>query len=172
MKVATEPRNDPWPRLRESQRRLARELPFSCSAVTIDIGEGNDIHPLDKRTVGRRLARWAFAAVYGLIGLRDGPGIAFAESAGNGEVKLTFTQVGQGLHAMGDPTLGGFAIAGADGIFFAAAASIEGNDHVLVKSAEVLQPVHVRYAWQNNPVDANMVNKERLPASPFEIRLD
>lgn len=162
------PSNDPWPILRESQRRLARDLPNIGLAVTIDLGEGNDIHPRDKVTVGRRLARWALADVYGILEVRGGPEIFRAERDGP-SIILTFTQTGGGLHAFDRNELGGFTVAGPDGQFIPAQATILNRDQVRVQSQSLDNPVTVRYAWQNNPVDANLYSVERLPASPFEI---
>ncbi|MEX2380822.1 MAG: sialate O-acetylesterase [Opitutales bacterium] len=166
-----EPSDDNWPKLRESQRRLVRSLPNSGLVVTIDLGEMNDIHPLNKQDVGRRLARWALTDVYHKLELRGGPEVRSADFKGQ-EVWITFDQAGSGLHIMDAYALGGFTLAGADGVFYPAEARIEDPDQVIVHSTPVSKPVHVRYGWQNNPVDASLTNKERLPASPFEIRKD
>ncbi|WFB37841.1 sialate O-acetylesterase [Kiritimatiellota bacterium B12222] len=157
-----------WARLRESQRQLVRELPHSGLAVTIDIGEADDIHPLNKQEVARRLARWALTDVYGRLLLRGGPeaeSVQFAE----GKALIRFSQIGTGLRALNGPALHGFTVAGGDGVFVPAQASIEGKDAVRVFSDAVPEPVHVRYAWQMNPVQANLSNRERLPAGPFEL---
>jgi sialate O-acetylesterase len=84
-------------------------------------------------------------------------------------VKLTFSQSGSGLRAFNGPPLLGFTLAGADGVFHSANARITGKDSLVVRSKAVPEPVSVRYAWQNNPATANLINVERLPASPFEI---
>jgi sialate O-acetylesterase len=168
MPVKSEPSDDPWPHLRESQRRFVRKDPHAGLAVAIDIGETDDIHPTDKTTVGRRLARWALADVYGKLTLRGGPELDAADFT-DGGVKLTFSQTGSGLRAFNGPPLLGFTLAGADGVFHPANAKITGKDSLVVRSKAVPDPVHVRYAWQNNPASANLRNQERLPASPFEI---
>ena len=59
-----------------------------------------------------------------------------------------------------------FAIAGADKKFVWAKAKIEG-DKVIVWNDDVANPMYVRYAWADNPVNPNLYNKEGLPASPF-----
>jgi sialate O-acetylesterase len=64
-----------------------------------------------------------------------------------------------------DGELKGFTIAGADGTFAAAKATIEG-DKVVLSSPSVAAPVAVRYGWANTP-DVNLFNKEGLPATPF-----
>lgn len=169
MRPKVGPSDDNWPKLRESQRRLVQSLPHSGLVVTIDLGEMNDIHPLNKQGVGRRLARWALTDVYGKLQLRGGPEVREADFSGR-EVRITFDQVGSGLHIMDAYALGGFTVAGADGIFYPAEAEINESNQVIVQSTTVPRPIHVRYGWQNNPVEASLTNKERLPASPFEIR--
>ena len=77
----------------------------------------------------------------------------------------TFEKTGSGLKSKDGP-LKHFAIAGADRHFVWAEAVIRGNK-VVVSSPEVPQPVAVRYAWSNNPEDANLCNKKGLLASPF-----
>ena len=165
-----EPSNDGWANLREAQRDLANTLPHTGLAVTIDIGESDDIHPANKREVGRRLARWALTDIYEKISLRGGPEFESADVK-EGEVTLNFTQVGAGLRAINGPSLGGFTLAGADEVFHNADASVKGSNQVVVESVAVPEPKYVRYAWQENPVDANLGNQERLPASPFEEKL-
>jgi len=87
------------------------------------------------------------------------------------EVALSFSQTGSGLRIIDGSTLGGFTLAGADGLFYPAEATIRNENSVVVQSAQVPAPSHLRYGWQNNPIDANLGNQERLPASPFEVRL-
>lgn len=171
MDERSEPSNDPWPQLREAQRNLANSMEHLGLAVTIDIGEANDIHPRNKQEVGRRLARWALADVYEQIELRGGPELATARVDGK-QARLSFTQVGSGLHHFDAHKLGGFTLAGSDGVFYPATARIDGKNTIVVSSAEVFEPLRVRYAWQNNPKDANLTNAERLPASPFEAWLE
>jgi sialate O-acetylesterase len=75
--------------------------------------------------------------------------------------------VGSGLKARDKyGYLRGFAIAGSDKKFVWAKAYIEG-DHIVVYSDELKSPIAVRYAWGDNPDDANLYNHENLPASPF-----
>jgi sialate O-acetylesterase len=169
MRTKDAPADDPWPHLRESQRRAARDIPHCGLAVTIDIGEANDIHPQNKQTVGRRLARWALTDVYNRLSLRGGPELETA-AFNDATVQLTFQQTGSGLHIIDGHELGGFTLAGEDGVFHAAQARIENPSTIIVSSELVTQPVHLRYAWQNNPTDANLGNKQRLPASPFEVQ--
>jgi sialate O-acetylesterase len=156
-----------WSRLRESQRRFVHNDPQAGLAVAIDIGEANDIHPLDKETVGERLARWALTDIYKKISLRGGP--EPVEATFDGIVKIRFESVGGGLWAFNGGDLQGFTLAGADGVFHAAKAEIKGNDTVEVSSPAVPAPQAVRYAWASNPRGANLSNKQRHPAGPFEM---
>ncbi|MDF3129139.1 sialate O-acetylesterase [Kiritimatiellaeota bacterium B1221] len=166
----SEPSDDNWPKLRESQRTLVRDMPHSGLVVTIDLGEENDIHPRNKQDVGRRLARRVLTDVYKVLELGGGPvltRVKFLED----RIVLQYDQVGQGLHKINAKELGGFTVAGEDGIFVNARARIEGADKVIVTTDEALNMVQIRYAWQNNPRDANLGNKERLPAGPFHVEI-
>jgi sialate O-acetylesterase len=157
-----EPDESAWAELREAQS-LTLSLPNTGQAVTIDIGEADDIHPRNKQDVGRRLARWALAKDYGKDIVYSGPAYRSMKRVGN-KIVLQFDHVGGGLIAKGD-TLEGFAIAGEDRQFVWADATIEG-DTVVVSSPSVEEPVAVRYGWADNPA-ANLYNQAGLPASPF-----
>ena len=152
-----------WALLRESQS-AALELPNVGQAVTIDIGEADDIHPRNKQDVGRRLALAARHLAYGETLTYSGPTYAGHTIEGS-EVRITFNHTGSGLVAKGEK-LGGFAIAGADGQFVWANARIL-EDYVVVSSPQVPAPVAVRYAWADNPDRANLFNTDDLPAAPF-----
>lgn len=160
----TEPGESNQARVRDAQRRLLA-LPRTGMAVITDVGEWNDIHPLDKQTVGHRLALAAEKVVYGDTKVvASGPLYQSLKVAGN-KATVSFASVGGGLVAKGGP-LGGFTVAGADGRFVAAQARIEG-DKVVVWNDAVPAPTTVRYAWADNPENANLYNKEGLPASTF-----
>ena len=161
------PSDDPWAKLRESQRQFVLNDPHAGLAVAIDVGEGNDIHPFDKQTVGQRLARWALADVYQKISLRGGPEPVAATF--DGVVRIRFDSVGGGLWVFNGGELQGFTLAGADGVFHAAKAEIKGKDSIEVSSPAVPAPKSVRYAWAINPRGANLRNKQRLPAGTFEM---
>ena len=132
----------------------------------IDIGEWNDIHPLDKKTVGLRLALAARALAYGETELvASGPMFGSLMRRGK-QLIVEFTNTGGGLEARGE-RVEGFAIAGEDGEYRWAEARIHG-DSVVLQSDAVEVPVRVRYAWADNPERANLYNAEDLPASPFQ----
>lgn len=164
-----EPKNQPgesnWALLREAQLKTL-SLPNTGMAVIIDIGEWNDIHPLDKKDVGKRLALAAQRVAYkNEEVVYSGPSYQSMKIEGN-KVILNFTNAGSGLIAKGRGELKYFAISGADKQFFWAKAKILG-DEVIVWNDTVFNPVAVRYAWADNPQGANLYNKEGLPASPF-----
>ena len=157
-----------WAHIRWAQTVSHRAVPGTGLAVITDIGDADDIHPRNKQDVGRRLARWAFADVYGRDDVvKSGP--LFREARIEGKTAtVTFDVFGSKLAIRsGDRTLGGFALAGADGQFHAADAMITSRDTVRVTSTKVPQPRHVRYAWASNPIRAGLVNTEGLPASLF-----
>jgi len=164
MQTSTQPSESNWAELRDVQRRTL-SVPGTGMAVAIDAGEWNDVHPLDKQTVGQRLALAAQPVAYGAKkGTFAGP-LYQSMSVSDNKATLTFGNVGKGLEAKGGE-LKYFAIAGADKKFVWAQARIEG-DKVVVWSEQVPQPAIVRYAWAHNPEGANLYNRNGLPASPF-----
>lgn len=154
-----------WAELREEQR-LALDVPNTAMAVTIDVGEYNDLHPQDKKTVGERLALCARKRAYGEEIVYSGPLFAGIKKEGDA-IRLHFDHVGSGLVAWGDGVLRGFELRGEEGDYMPARAVIDGKT-VLVTNEHIPNPCQVRYAWANNPADANLYNREGLPASPFE----
>ena len=157
------PEPSAWAELREAQAATLA-LPNTGMAVTIDVGEANDIHPRNKQDVGRRLALAALATVYGLKGLVYSGPLYKAMSREKGRIRLRFDHVGGGLVARGGG-LSGFSVAGTDRKFVWADAVIDG-DTVVVSSPSVPKPVAVRYAWADNPA-CTLYNTSELPASPF-----
>lgn len=152
-----------WMQVREGMLKTLR-LPKTGMAITIDIGDPKDIHPQNKQDVGRRLALWALGDVYGKqVAATSGPLPAGHEARGD-EIVVSFSHAEGGLQAK-DGELKGFVIAGEDRQWKPAKARIEGKQ-VIVSSPEVKDPRAVRYAWAANP-DANLVNAQGLPASPF-----
>ena len=151
-----------WPEVRDAQRRTL-SLANTGMAVTIDIGEATNIHPLDKQDVGLRLALAGEAISYGEKIEYSGPLFRQATVEGNA-MRVWFDHTTGGLKAKGGAVLG-FEVAGKDGKFAAAEARIEGAT-VVVSAPSVGEPRQVRYAWKDVP-ECNLFNGENLPASPF-----
>lgn len=148
--------------VRDCQLRASRELPGVGLAVTVDIGNPDDVHYRNKLDAGRRVAAWALHDVYGKAEVvPSGPVFTAMKPDGAG-LRLSFDHA-TGLTAKGE--LKGFAIAAADGPWVAAEARIDGET-VVVSSAQVARPAKVRYAWANSP-DCPLYNGAGLPASPF-----
>lgn len=162
------PSESNWAVLREAQRK-ALSVDNTAMVVAIDLGEWNDIHPDNKKTVGDRLAIAAFNKAYGETVVYSGPMAEGLTIEGN-KLIIRFTATGSGLITNDGETPAEFAIAGADKKFVWAKARIEGNQ-VIVWSDQITDPVYVRYAWADNPVNPNLYNKEGLPASPFQLSL-
>lgn len=162
MDVAEEPGESTWAELREAQT-LALNYPNVGQAVTIDIGEADNIHPRNKQDVGKRLSLAARKIAYGEEIVCSGP-MYKSMQIKDGKVILDFDHVGCGLVARGDK-LTGFAIAGPDSNFVWANAHIQG-EQIVVSHPDISDPIAVRYAWADNPV-CNLYNEEGLPASPF-----
>lgn len=158
--------SETWPTVREAQRKTLR-LRSTGMAVTIDIGNPDDVHPLNKQDVAKRLALWARAKTYGESIEYSGP--LFRQLTREGSaLRVIFDHAGSGL-LVKDQSLLGFEIAGNDGKYHSASAKIERNT-IVIDSKEVSQPVSVRYGWANAP-QCNLFNKEGLPASPFQASI-
>jgi sialate O-acetylesterase len=151
-----------WAVVREAQRR-SLAVANTAMAVTVDIGDPDNVHPADKQTVGARLALAARALAYGENVEYSGP--LFRQAAPDGgSMRVWFDHGANGLVAKGGG-LQGFEVAGDDGRFVAVAARIDGQT-VVAGDARVAEPKYVRYGWANAPV-VNLFNSEGLPASPF-----
>lgn len=153
------------PQLWEAQVRNLK-IPKTGMAVTTDLVAAiSDIHPVNKIDVGERLALWALAKDYQKKIVYSGPLYQSMKVEGD-KIRLSFAHVGGGLVSSDDKPLIEFEVAGADGKFVPAEASIDGET-VVVQAMEVASPVQVRFGWSNEAFP-NLVNKEGLPASPFQ----
>lgn len=157
-----EPAASDWAELREAQALAARQANIGV-VTAIDLGDAQDIHPTNKREVGRRLALWARAKVYGERLPWSGPQFT-AMFVQAGDIRLQFDHA-DGLTTSNGKAPTGFAIAGIDRRFVWATARIDGTS-VVVSSPQIAAPVAVRYAWADNP-ELNLVNGAGLPALPF-----
>ena len=160
------PAESAWAELREAQT-MTLSLPNTGMATIIDIGEADDIHPRNKQDVGKRLALSAFKIAYGKDIVFTGPTYESIQIDGQKAI-VKFNNTGSGLLVKDKYNyLKGFTIAGDDKVFHWAKAEIIDDQTIIITSNEVSDPVAVRYAWANNPDEANLYNKEGLPANPF-----
>jgi sialate O-acetylesterase len=156
------PKED-WGTIRDAQRRTLA-VTNTAMAVSIDVGQEDNVHPPDKQTVGGRLALAARATVYGEQQLEySGPLFRTATIEGSA-MRVWFDHAKDGLSSHGS-AVEGFEIAGADGKFVSATAKIDGST-VVVQADGVSQPKVVRYGWASF-TNANLFNKGNLPASTF-----
>jgi hypothetical protein len=168
MQTHLQPVESGWAGMREAQRQVTLKLPNTSLVVAIDLGEWNDIHPLNKKELARRVALQVKKKVYGHRDVVHSGPLCTDASVESGKIILSFEEGTNDLMPVTE--LKGFALAGADGRFKWAKATIEGNK-VMVWSEGITQPIKVRYAWDDNPQEANLRNKSGLPASPFQMEV-
>ena len=157
--------SEPWAMMRETQTGLLT-LKNVGMAVTLEVGDNTNIHPINKYPVGKRLSLWAKAKTYGQNIVYSGPVYKSSEVVNNTMVISFLPQtIGGGLISSDATALKGFQIAGADNVLYAANATISGNT-VIVSSPNVAVPVKVWYAFTNAP-EVNLTNSEGLPTCPF-----
>ena len=166
-KYVKPPMTDPenfLPKLWEAQTKTLA-LKNTGMAVTTDITNLDDIHPKNKQDVAKRLALWALAKTYGKEGLvYSGPLYKSMKVEGN-KIRIEFDHVGGGLKSRDGKPLSWFTIAGKEGDFVDAAATIDGKS-VVVSSDKIAEPSAVRFGW-NELAEPNLMNAEALPAGPF-----
>jgi len=160
----TTPLHSSWAGLREAQAAVLTE-PKTAMVVAIDTGEWNDIHPVDKRTLGSRMALAARAVIYGEKIAYRGPELHSLQQQ-DSSLLLSFNHIEQGLRLKPGQA---FAIAGADGQFVWADVRLNGNQ-IWLSQPQVPAPTQVRYGHADNP-DAVLYNSAGLPASPFSAQL-
>ena len=153
-----------WPHFRDSQRRLAEKIGHSGIAVSSDVGNPTDVHPIRKKEVGERLARLALNGTYDRKNVVSSGPMYREVHFEHGVARLSF-QNGMGMKSADGKPLMGFEIAGKDGLFYPAKAVVEG-EQIKVSSPKVKSPCEVRYGWQPYSI-GNLVNSENLPASTF-----
>jgi sialate O-acetylesterase len=154
-----------WAVMRDSQAAVAAADPNVGVIPIPDLGDETDIHPLNKRPVGSRLARYASGQVYGNDIQFTGPSLDSVQFRG-GKAMISLKDAEE-LIQRGE-VLHGFTIAGADAVFVLATAELKG-EQLVVSSPEVTAPAAVRYHWSNwiAPEEVNVFNGTGLPLAPF-----
>lgn len=153
-------------RLREAQLQAMRDIPNSGMVTTMDIGSPVFIHPVDKKTVGNRLAYWALAETYGRKGFGYKPPTYHSLEKKEGKIYINLNNAQRGIYPMWT-ALDGFEIAGEDKVFYPAKAEIETETtRLAVSSDKVPHPVAVRYGYKNY-VEASIFSVSGIPVAPF-----
>ncbi|WP_437186125.1 sialate O-acetylesterase [Planctomicrobium sp. SH668] len=164
--VSPQPKESAWGELREAQQLTNKALPNVDSVCITDAGAAKDIHPKDKQTVGKRLARLALNDAFKISGVvRKGPTYESATFE-DGKVTVKFNTYGPKLITWYGEPLQGFAVAGEDKKFVWAEAKIVSENTVELTASGIEKPVAVRYNWAENP-QGNLYNETYLPAHPF-----
>lgn len=154
-----------WMIVQDEQRQMLDTVKNTGMAVTIDIGDPNNIHPTNKADVGKRLARWALKNDYGKKEIiTSGPLYKSHKTVGD-TITLTFN-FQDGLKTKDKKAPQTFEVSGSDGKWHPATATLKDNT-ISLASPEVKKPTKARYAWSLNPSAANLTNSANLPASPF-----
>lgn len=157
-----------WAILRDKQRKIADTVKNVYLTVLIDCGEYDNIHPLEKETVGHRLALQVLKYSYLRKDLYvEGPKY-LQRDLKNGRIVLYFDHVYGGFEVRGNEKIALFEIAGDDKTFIGAEAVIE-NDTIVVSNNTVKNPKYARYGWTNYGI-VNLFNAEGLPLAPFVTR--
>jgi len=137
--------------------------------VTTDLVDNlKDIHPSYKWIVAHRLALLALAKEYSKKSIKYSSPVYQSMKKSKGQIELSFTH-SKGLKSSDGNALTNFSVAGADGVFVPAEATIR-NNKIIITAAAVAKPEHVRFAWQET-AQPNLVNEAGLPASPFRTKL-
>ena len=152
-----------WPYLRDTQRKLATEVPDAGYVVTFDTNDPSNMHPFEKQPVGERLALFALGKEYGKDVSWYGPEFKKARRERNG-LLLDFDTGGETIVSKDGEPLRHFQLAGSDGTYHPATAEIRGKGQVFVSSPDVPSPKTVRYAFMPAPVDPNFHSSSGLPA--------
>lgn len=150
-------------KLREAQM-MTLSIPNTGMAVTMDIGNVNNIHPGNKKDVGERLALWALAKDYHKKVVFSGP-VYKSMKVEKDKIVISFDHAEGGLVLKEIIGENNFLVAGKDGQFKKAFVKVSGNK-LVISSPEVIEPLYVRYAWSNT-AEATLFNKAGLPASSF-----
>jgi len=154
-----------WAIIREAQS-AALSLPATGMATGLDLGEWNDLHPLNKKEVGRRLFLAAERVVFKNGNAPASPTCREVQLRGN-RLFLTFDNIGSGLVAKETP----YVSIVADGKLLRLPAEIEKYDTLSVDLSSVKKPEKILYAWADNPKDRQLYNSEGLPVIPFKMDL-
>jgi sialate O-acetylesterase len=171
-KLAKSPVDSGWAQLRDAQRRAVAADGNAGLAVTIDIGNRDDIHPANKQEVGRRLARAARHVVYGEKISASGAQPVSAVRAG-ADVVVTLGDSEGTLLVVGAQDPSGFELCGAtqETCRFVRAQLRGGGQVLLTDLTGVSNATRVRFCWADSPL-CNLYDGGGMPVGPFEIAVE
>ena len=167
--ISDTPEIPSWGDIRSAQES-ALSLPRTAMCVTYDVGEWNDLHPLDKQSVGYRLALLARRHTYGEKIVWCGPTVRSTKKEAN-KITITFDNIGSGLVTRDGLAPGHLFIQKKAGEFIPAKSHIE-KDQIIIEDENMSEVTDLYYAYASSPETANLANKEGLPATPFHITFE
>jgi len=153
-----------WELLRDEQTKTL-ETPNTRMVVTYDVGEYNDLHPLNKKAIGERLASEALSLAYGKDLVSTGPTLISIERSKN-QFLLNFETFGSELTLKHGDVVYGLS-AWINEVEVAIEGAINGTT-VIIETPYAEKITAISYAWIDDPADANLYNAEDLPAVPFK----
>jgi sialate O-acetylesterase len=169
--MAPKPVESGWALTRDAQRRAVEADGNAGLAVTIDIGNRDDVHPTNKQDLGRRLARAARHVVFGEKVSPSGAAPVAARRDG-GRVIVTFKEAEGGLVVYNSEDPSAFELCGETvGSCRFVRATLQEPDAVLLDASEVTSSTRVRFCWADSPL-CNLYDAAALPVGPFEIRVE
>jgi sialate O-acetylesterase len=167
-KLVDAPVDSGWAQLRDAQRRAVAADGNAGLAVTIDIGNRDDIHPANKQDVGKRLARAARHVVYG-EGLSAYGAQPVSATLAGGDISVTLGAFEGELRVIGSRDPSGFELCGTtqDTCRFVRA-QLQSGGKVLLTDTNARAATRVRFCWADSPL-CNLYDGAGLPVGPFEI---
>lgn len=158
-----------YPEIRNSQRRLLSQIPDVGMAVSYDLSVMDNVHFRNRKPAGERLARLALHKTYGKGEIMPCGPLYHEALLRDNFIYIKFDWA-EGLCTKDGDKPKTFEVAGKDKCFHPAKASIAGEE-IILSCREVSEPVWVHYAFDEYPIDANLVNGEGVPAACFEERI-
>ncbi|WP_010665287.1 GDSL-type esterase/lipase family protein [Marinilabilia salmonicolor] len=156
-----------WPHFRDSQRRLATEIPYTWMVVTSDFGNETDVHPVNKYPVGKRMAQTALNQIYGLTHIPTGNNPILSVKRLQNNIEIKFSHSDQ-LQTKDSEPIRELEVASKDGIFKPEAGSLEGNNIIIPDPERTIK--HIRYGWRPYS-KGNIVNEHGIPVSTFQVEV-
>lgn len=156
-----------WKYFRYTQMAISGSRPNVYTAVTIDCGNKENIHPVDKKPVGERLTLLALEHVYGEAVQGDAP-VYRSHAVSGPEITVALDNVDDGLTVKGD-AITSARVKDSAGNWRDAECRLGDDGKTLVFTASgVASPVGVSYCDDNAPT-ATVFERNGLPLAPFRV---